>query len=100
MAEKSASPIVWEDPPADRRGIARAQHLDPFAAALREHPGRWARYPIQLTDKSTANTATRINSGLAVAFAPGGTFEAVTRLVDDARVLYVRYVGEAEAGAA
>lgn len=94
MAEKSLPDIVWEEPPADGRGPRQAGHLEPFAAALRDHPGQWARYPVALTEKSTSNAAVRIKTGSALSFGPAGAFEAVTRNVDGTRVLYVRYVGE------
>lgn len=89
--------IVWEEPPAALRG-STAQ-IAAFAAALRERPGEWALYPRAISATSMGSIGTRIKAG-GSAFTPAGSFDAVTRVVDGERRLYVRYVGEAEQGAA
>lgn len=58
-----------------------------FAAALKDNPKRWAKYPVDIRTK--ANTASLINRGKGPVAFRGGGFEA--RAVDGN--LYVRYVG-------
>ena len=64
-----------------------------FAAALRENPGQWAKWPKPVSAVNAPSTAARINNGH-----PGtpsvlstGEFEACTR----DGVCYVRFVGGA-----
>jgi hypothetical protein len=86
----------WENPPPPTNG----QHVDgaALAAQLKSAPGRWARvrqYPNDAGGKSTAHSYTgHVRNGQARWARPAGSFEATVRVVGDARVVYVRYVGE------
>lgn len=81
--------FVDELPPISTHGRGRpiSPHLLEFAAALREHPGAWAKYPSELTISSARVTAHEIKTGAAPAFREG-TYEATTR----GSALYVRAV--------
>ena len=80
--------IKWQEPPAERRGRAP---WDEIAEALRGRPGAWAL----VGENIDASQATRIKKGGLSAFAPAGSFEAVTRKNEgDKHDIYARYVGE------
>lgn len=81
--------IVWDEPPARRRGGGINLYVE-FAAALRANPKRWARFPGP--SRSTA-TAAQIKAGRYAAFSPAGHFEATTRRIDGELRTWVRYVG-------
>src|SRR3954471_13743324 len=102
MGEKSDSGIVWEAPPAAARSSRSLPHpqLAAFAAALRSRPGEWALYPRPLSSGSCTVTQQVIKQGQRSKWTPAGTFDATVRTVDGQRRLYVRYIGEAEAGSA
>jgi hypothetical protein len=89
--------IRWEDPPQTAKPTTGPTLADPtlvaFADTLRANPYRWAVYPRPLTNGSANATARAIKTGVRETFAPAGTFEALTRMVDGQRRLYVRYVG-------
>jgi hypothetical protein len=101
-----ASETVWEAPPAVERpnsGAAPSPELMAKAALLRENEGKWAiiGYAEKLPQSSAL--AHRINKGISRAFAPAGTFEAVSRPVSGVKdeegneyggAVYARYVGE------
>lgn len=67
--------------------VARGKVLKRFAAALKESPGQWAKYPLDLAAGSLASRASEIRCGRANSFR-AGRFEAAAR----DGVLYVRAV--------
>lgn len=77
--------IQWVDPPPSRvvRGGGSRQQ---FVAKLREHPGRWAKWPHVLKSPSAGYAFRNLSPGLEV---------RMTR-VEGGHDLYVRYVGEAD----
>lgn len=62
-----------------------------FAEALRANPGRWAKYPVELSRGSRAAVSSTItrNAGTCPKPFRGGGFQS--RIVTG--VVYVRYVG-------
>lgn len=83
--------IVWEEPPPTAlfAGQKRGSYTE-FAAALREHPGRWGVLPGERkTSESAKNTAQNVRRGVMKDF-PKGQFETA---VDHTKV-YVRFVGD------
>lgn len=82
--------IRWEDPPPDAREEARkvADHFM-IAKDLRSMPGRWGLIAMNLS-----GGANGVMDGTLVAYRPVGTFEAVCRFVDEATLIYARFVGE------
>lgn len=88
--------IQWEDPPGVAKTGARRPDpvLSAFAAALRSHPNRWARYPRPLSGKDSASTTARnIKRAFNETWQPADSFDATVRTVDGEVRLYVRYVG-------
>lgn len=81
--------VQWEDPP-HRHGGAGV-HAE-FFAALREHPGRWARWPVA---KGSTSVVSDVKAGKYLGSAKG-EFESVSRTVDGERRVYVRYVGSSK----
>lgn len=83
--------IEWADPPSPRAD----PFYDEFAQALRDHPGRWAKWPkVYKNASSVAAIRKNIADGDRRAPVPFRTdgWEAVVRQ----GVLYVRYVGDKE----
>lgn len=62
-----------------------------FAEAIRTNPGRWAKYPIELSPRTRASVSSTITRNVATCPKPfrGGGFQS--RIV--AGAMYVRYVG-------
>lgn len=77
-------------PPKPMRGPNPGYDWDAVAAKLRKHPGQW--YEVARFNVST-NQVWRIRTGANPAFREG-TWDAVTRTEDGARVLYVVYLGD------
>lgn len=88
--------IQWEDPPQHvlqgRREIGKYRE---FAAALREHKGRWAVLPSPSTrtEKGAKGTALNIKRGNMTDFRPKGAWDAVA----DGTKIWVMYKGEEDA---
>lgn len=82
--------INWQTPPPRRRGRGRpyAYKWEPFVAALKAHPGKWALFD----EEVNPNAGWLIRMGKHTAF-QGGTFQAVTRKGKKQQLLYVRYMG-------
>lgn len=78
--------INWQEPPTGYK-----YDWEPFAAALKAHPGKWALFDKEVNP----NTGWRIRKGKHTAF-QGGTFQAVTRKGKKQYLLYARYMGEDE----
>lgn len=82
--------IEWAEPPAPRATEWQRE----FAAALRKHPGKWAKWPREYTNPSSVSAIRHNLTGQGgvrrtpVAFREG-VWEAVVRQ----GVLYVRYTG-------
>lgn len=84
--------IEWEEPPTAVLARLGRGRYEEFAAALREHPGRWAVLPgEQRTDKGGKATAQNLRGGKMRGF-PKGEFEALSA---DGKV-WVRYMAPAE----
>ena len=83
--------IEWADPPAPRASELYTE----FAAALKDNPGRWAKWPRTYTNPTSAGAIRKnIVDGDVRAPVPfrQGRWDAVVRQ----GILYVRYLGETE----
>lgn len=84
--------LTFEEPPEvdPRRGAMRN-----WLTALREHPDRWAKYPLTWkTQGACAGTANRVLGGY-LGGDPAGSFEVVTRkMAVGEYAMFARYVGE------
>lgn len=88
------SELIWEEPPA---GSAVVKYGDE-AAALREHPKRWARLFVGDARQQAANLAMNIRSNRYKAFRDG-QFEAVSRTIEAGKYgVFARYIGDEEPG--
>ena len=88
--------LIFEEPPPILRGAGNAgkSPLGLWLAALRQHPGQWARWP----EPVWPTTSTDIRKGRSRAV-EAGEFETRTVVIasGEKRVtLYVRYVGTPE----
>jgi len=79
--------IIREDPPAQRRTGKYDEAADKIAA----DPGNWYRIA---TGQATGTLAAAIKKATISAFAPAGSFEAVSRTQDDGISIWARYVGD------
>ena len=87
--------LIFEDPPMPNAGgrPIGASPIGRFLDALRDHPGKWARFPKSYPKRDNLGhivgdiTKAR-RYGISV-----GEFEATTRKVESEYFLYVRYVG-------
>ena len=87
------SGLVWQDPPASKRGPRTTKHAE-FAAAMRANPGRWA---LVGGPAKSGGSATLIRAGKLSAYAPAGSFEAKVRSRPDGKFdIYARFGGEPE----
>lgn len=89
--------LIWEDPPPPCRAysVERGADWAAIAAALVEHPGRWARVTTYPSQAQSTQAAHRIRHGEITAFAERGEFGAVSRTVDGEYRVYARHVGDA-----
>lgn len=90
---EAVSPAVEfldELPVTARKGGGRKTDkvLVEFADLLKSNPGKWAKYPKDLSKKSAGTAASTINNRKAASFRDG-KYEAATR----DGVVYVKYVG-------
>jgi hypothetical protein len=87
MAGEAVMKIEWAEPPRPRQANVFAE----FAAELRKHPGRWAKWPRTYSNPTSVG-AVRHNIEHKTDKTPAnfreGTWEAVVRQ----GVLYVRYL--------
>jgi len=90
------SELIFEEPPKPNPGGGRPVGASPigrFLAALREHPGRWARFPQAHDGRGLlSRKVTDINRGNRYGV-QAGEFEATSRKVGDSFYLYAKYVG-------
>lgn len=84
--------LIFEDPPVVKIGrTAGETELGQWLAALRDHPGQWAKWPSPVV----AATATFIRQGRRNGVAPGD-YETRTVVIQgeaSKRTMYARYVG-------
>lgn len=89
------SVIRWEEPPCSTPGgPGKSKPIiahDLIAYQLRSRPGEWALVVEGAAHGALASTICR--GGLR-AYAPAGTFKAVSRTVGPGQNIYARYVGE------
>jgi hypothetical protein len=85
------SVLRWEDPPPAKGHRPFLLAHDLIAHQLRNRPGSWA---VVAESPSQASLANYIAEGRYRAYAPAGTFEAVSRHVGGIPTIYARYVGE------
>lgn len=93
---ETTTELVFEDPPPSGGGRqAGKSELGRWLAALREHPGRWAKYPkMRVTQHAAAAVAGTIKRGKGYGL-QAGEFETTTRKAEDGKGgwLFARYVG-------
>jgi len=77
--------VVWENPP----GRVTKHGWAGIAEKLRANPGVWAKVPT-VSGGQAGTYCAHVKNARLRAFAPAGSFEAVTRN----KTMYVRYVGE------
>lgn len=83
------SELKWQEPPTDARKKDLPRWIA-VAAALKDHPNRWAI----VTEADNTGAAYRIKTGSLPAFRPSGSFEAVARSRPDGKFdIYARFVG-------
>lgn len=83
--------LIWQEPPARRRGRKPDPVLVEAADRLRENPEEWALVKTYNAPNTAHKVKARITRGEGI-WAPEGQFEATVR---DGADLYVRFVGEA-----
>ena len=86
--------IRFEEPPADSRSSGQYPSNGEVVAALKARPGEWALIRTVSSVSSATSTAYQIRSARLSAFAPAGSFEAVSRTTNGEYRVYARYVGE------
>lgn len=91
----SKEPIRFEDLPESKTGRrpGKSVHKE-IADQLRQRPGAWAHIRTLTTAGAATSLAHHIKSAAYLAYAPQGSFEAASRVVDGERRVYARYVGE------
>ena len=71
--------IEWEDPPTPSDGRGRPGYYVELFDALRQAPGRWAKWPTPTpTKNSAAHVALRVRRGQYVGQGSPGEFDAVS----------------------
>jgi hypothetical protein len=91
--------LRFEDPPTHRSTALGPHEAD--LAELKQHPNRWAviaTFPLVGGEAKASAVAQAIRLGKAPVCQPKGSFEVKQRRIDDEHRVYVRYVGEQEAG--
>ena len=90
--------MKWEDPPSGPLGPGRKISWKSEADELRANPGCWGvLLDLKYSEKNrrkVSNLQQSVARGINKAFAPGGSFEAVSHNTDGHSKLYVRYVGQ------
>jgi hypothetical protein len=91
------SVIRWEDPPPRHRSVGRLD-WSTVADELEGNPARWALvHEASIADpdvRTARGIASGINTATLTAFRPAGTYEAVSRMINNRCFVYARYVGE------
>lgn len=88
------SEIEFGELPPSRQGRGQVDRSQEISSALVERPGEWAK-----VGRYNPSYAVRIKTGGIKAFAPAGTFEAVSRNTghdDDGAIrsdIWARYIG-------
>lgn len=92
---EESAPVEWVDPPENAAGTPRTHVWFKVAEELRRNPERWAKISTRTTRNAAGAFAfLRVKRGTG-AFAPMGSFEAVTRANSSGSFdVYARYVGE------
>lgn len=80
-------------PPAAKGGTARATRHSETAEILRARAAEWAVIDVSDRASVTHSMASAIRTARLRAYAPAGSFEAVSRKVDGEFRVYARYVG-------
>ncbi|MEU3851785.1 hypothetical protein [Streptomyces sp. NPDC029554] len=91
------STLRFENPPADGRRNGSYPSAGEVAAALKARPGQWAVVRTVPARTTAATSAYNIRVAKSAAYAPAGSFEAVSRSVDGEYRVYARYVGPVSA---
>lgn len=91
MTSSKTPDLVFEEPPPPAPGRkAGTSPIGLWLTTLREHPGKWAKFPEQVLSSYVAGV---IWSGKGYGAKPG-EFDAVTRTGTNKQWwLYVRYIG-------
>ncbi len=80
-------------PPSRKLGREASAYFEE-AAELKAHKGMWAVLKTFDKPSGAGSLASAVKNGKYAAFAPAGSFEAVSRTTDDGKgCVYVRYVG-------
>ncbi len=80
-------------PPSRKLGREASAYFEE-AAELKAHKGQWAVLKTFDKPSGAGSLASAVKNGKYAAFAPAGSFEAVSRTTDDGKgCVYVRYVG-------
>lgn len=85
--------MIFEDPPEIDRVRPDGPKHTRIAAALRDRPGEWAIVKTTLTHGAAAAAAHQIKTGRLSAYAPEGSFDAVSRTVEGKHTVYAKYLG-------
>ena len=85
------SELKFEAPPSQRR-ITWGRHHE-VARKLKAKPGEWAVVGVYNASNTAASIARQVKRGVLTAYAPAGSFEAMSRTVDGEYRAYARYVG-------
>lgn len=86
-------------PPAPKTGTSTATRHAKAADTLRDRVGEWAVIDVSDRAPIAHSMASAIRTARLRPYAPAGSFEAVSRKVDDEFRVYARYVGTGEGGA-
>jgi len=88
--------IQFEEPPArTNRPLKKTKH-EIIADKLRKRTGEWARIGSYVAPSSSNSIAHQIRKGRISAYAPTGSFEAVSRTVEGKHIVWARYIGGGE----
>lgn len=93
MAGKRATKVTWQDPPPGPSRGAGKNHVT-ISQELKANPGAWANIGSYSTVSAAYGAASRIRTGACVAYRPAGSFEAVSRTMNNTYCVFARYVGE------
>lgn len=92
----SVAGVTFEPLPHAQSGKGgRSTKHTAIAAELKARPGEWARIETSTSPNAASSMANHISGARLKAYAPAGSFEAVSRTVDGEYRVYARYVGAA-----
>jgi hypothetical protein len=86
--------IRFEDPPPEsrgKRGVSKRNR--DISEKLRKRQGEWAWVHTSATRGAAASLAHHIKVGTSPSFRPAGSFEAISRVVNEQCRVYARYIG-------